>query len=93
MNEVLQVAAMDGEEDLVVRQLLADAYMHGATAVSGRFEPSLLTAMGNNRVHISRSGAWTLMHSRRTEILEALHRGDAFFSRLEAEWWMRFLGG
>ena len=93
VTEVLQVAAMDGEEDRVVRQLLADAYQHGAVAVSGRFEPSLLAAMGHNRVHISRSGGWTLMHSRRPEILEALHRGDAFFSRLEAEWWMRFWGG
>ena len=26
------------------------------------------------------------------ELMAAIHRGDAFLSRLEGEWWLRFLG-
>ena len=36
--------------------------------------------------------AFSLIHSREAESLGALARGDAFFSRLEGEWWMRFIG-
>jgi hypothetical protein len=25
--------------------------------------------------------------------MAAIHSGDAFLSRLEGEWWLRFLGG
>jgi hypothetical protein len=33
-----------------------------------------------------------LVHSRDPEIMAAIHRGEAFLSRLEGEWWLRFLG-
>jgi len=36
---------------------------------------------------------WTLVHSRDADIMAAIHQGDAFLSRLEGEWWLRFLGG
>jgi hypothetical protein len=34
----------------------------------------------------------TLLHVRDQSLLVPLLRGDAFFSRLEGEWWMRFAG-
>jgi hypothetical protein len=33
---------------------------------------------------------WTLIHSQQPELLDAIHRGDAFLTRLEGEWCMRF---
>jgi hypothetical protein len=33
-----------------------------------------------------------LIHSRDPAKLHALVEGDAFFTRLEGEWWMRFSG-
>ena len=35
-------------------------------------------------------GTSTLVHSRHPDVMAAIHRGDAFLSRLEGEWWMRF---
>jgi hypothetical protein len=35
-------------------------------------------------------GYWTLVHSRNPDALEAIYRGDAFLTRLEGEWSMRF---
>lgn len=34
---------------------------------------------------------WTLVHSRDEDILSTIHQGKMFLSRLEGEWWMRFL--
>jgi hypothetical protein len=33
-----------------------------------------------------------MVHSNKPELLHAIHRGDAFLTRLEGEWWMRFIG-
>lgn len=93
VSEVLQVAAAPGKEDQVFGLLLADALQHGATAVQGRFEPSLVEAMTQRQCYFTRSGCWTLMHSQREELLNAMHAGDAFFSRLDAEWWAPFVRG
>jgi hypothetical protein len=37
-------------------------------------------------------GISTLLHARDQSLLVPFLRGDAFFSRLEGEWWMRFGG-
>jgi len=31
-----------------------------------------------------------LLHSENTDVRMAVHRGDAFLSRLEGEWWLQF---
>ena len=35
-------------------------------------------------------GYWTLVHAKQQDVCHALQRGDAFFSRLEGEWCLRF---
>ena len=37
--------------------------------------------------------SWMLVHSRRPEVLDAIHRGTAFLTRMEGEWWISFGGG
>ena len=93
VSEVVQLAAVDGCFDQVLQRLLADAWRHGATAVCGRLDPRHAQELSTRHSWFRREGPWTLVHSRNAEIMAAIHRGDAFLSRLEGEWWLRFQGG
>jgi Acetyltransferase (GNAT) domain len=93
VSEVVQVAAMNGSFDLVLRGLLADAWRLGAAAVRGRLDPRFAREFSDRHCWLRTEGTWTLVHSPHPEILAAIHQGDAFLSRLEGEWWLRFLGG
>ena len=89
-GEVLQVAAGPRHRRQVVDHLLEDAWQQGVTVLSGRLEPSLAQELSENRCLLYRRGYWTLVHSKRPEVSNALQRGDAFFTRLEGEWCLRF---
>jgi hypothetical protein len=93
MSEVVQIAARDGCFDQVLQQLLVDAWKNGATALHGRVEPRFVQELSDRHCLFRREGPWTLIHSRHAEVLAAIHEGDAFLSRLEGEWWLRFQGG
>jgi hypothetical protein len=92
VSEVLQVAALDGSFYRVLQRLLADASRHGATAVHGRLEPRFARELSERHCWMRTDGTWTLVHSRDPEVMQAIHQGEAFLSRLEGEWWLRFLG-
>ena len=93
VGEVVQIAARDGCFDQVLQQLLVDAWKNGAVAVHGRVEPRFMPELSDRHCWLRREGPWTLIHSRNAEILSAMEQGDAFLSRLEGEWWLRFVGG
>ncbi|HET7766823.1 MAG TPA: hypothetical protein VFK92_17190 [Burkholderiales bacterium] len=93
VSEVVQLAARDGFFDRVLQRLLADAGRHGATAVRGRLDPRHVQELSDRHCWFRREGTWTLVHSRDADIAAAIHRGSAFLSRLEGEWWLRFQGG
>lgn len=92
LSEVLQLAAREGAFDCVLQRLLADAWRHGAAAVRGRLEPRFARQLSDRHCWLRMEGPWTLVHSRRAEVIDAIQQGDAFLSRLEGEWWMRFQG-
>ncbi len=92
VSEVVQIAALDGSFDQVLRRLLADAWRHGAAAVRGRLEPRFVQQLSDRHCWLRREGSWTLVHSRHADVTAAIQQGDAFLSRLEGEWWMRFVG-
>lgn len=89
--EVLQLAAREGCFDHVLRGLLADAWREGATAVRGRLDPRYAQELSQRHCWFRWDGTWTLFHARDPEIASALQAGEAFLSRLEGEWWLRFL--
>jgi hypothetical protein len=92
VSEVVQLAACNGSFDPVLQRLLADAWRQGAAAVRGRLDPRYLRELSARHCWLRQEGAWTLAHSRRADVLAAFDQGQAFLSRLEGEWWLRFLG-
>lgn len=91
--EVLQLAAIPAAHAAVLEVLLADAWRHGGAAVRGRLDYLSAADLARARCPLRWEGPATVMHSRRREIIDAVHRGDAFLSRLDGEWWMRFVSG
>ena len=89
---MLQIHAHEDAEREVLDHLFHHAWRRGAAAIEGRMEPRLARMLGQRHCLFHSTRAFALIHSRDAELLGALARGDAFFSRLEGEWWMRFLG-
>lgn len=92
-SEVVQLAARNGSFDRVLQRLLTDAWRHGAAAVRGRLDPRHVQELSARHCWLRTDGTWTLVHSRHADVIGAIQQGDAFLSRLEGEWWLRFLGG
>lgn len=90
--EVLQIMARPGSFDCVLQQLLSDAWRQEATALRGRWDPRHMQSLSDRHCWCRSEGVWTLVHSRHADIVSAFERGDADFSRLDGEWWLRFLG-
>ena len=88
--EVLQIAALPRHQRNVLDHLFDDAWEHGAAMLSGRLDPALAPQLSEQGSLLYRRGFWTLVHSKRPEICHALQRGDAFFTRLEGEWCLRY---
>jgi hypothetical protein len=88
--EVLAIAARRGSLDVVFDHLLDHAWRHDALAVSGRLDPRLLRELRDRGCLLRPGGPSMLIQSKRPDLLESLDRGDAFFTRLEGEWCLRF---
>lgn len=91
VSEAVQVAARDGAFNRVLQRLVLDAWRQGATAVRGRLDPRFAQDISDHHGWLRRDCNWTLVHTRNQELLSAIHQGKLFLSRLEGEWWMRFL--
>ncbi len=89
ISEVVQIAARDGLFGTILDHLLYHAWHRGSVAVSGQLDPLEIQAFWERSCVFHHDGAsWVLVHARRREVLEAIHRGDAFLTRLEGEWWI-----
>ncbi len=84
--QVLQVAAPDGDPDLVLDHLFWHAARGGAAAVQGRLEPALFGSLGGRRCLLSRT-AWALVYCE-DHVMGLLGSAEALLTRLEGEWWM-----
>ena len=90
-SELIQLVARAGAYERVLERLLADAWRHGATSVRGRLDPEHAETLSDRGCWLRWEGPATLVHSRDPEIIDAIRHGDAFLSRLDGEWWMRFV--
>jgi hypothetical protein len=93
VSEVVQVAARNGSFGRVLQRLFADAWRQGAAAVRGRLDPRHVRELSGRHCWLRCDGTWTLVHTRHADVATAIHQGNAFLSRLEGEWWLRFQGG
>ena len=87
--EVLLCVARDGRFDLLLQAVMTDAASLGASVVTGSVNPRQLPAFKNQRAFMM-CNQYTLIHSRRPEVLDAFHRGRARLTPLDGERWTRF---
>ena len=93
MGEVLQIGSKKASVQEVLDHLFYHAWQSGAVALRGRLEPGLMPELLARPGLTHHRRYWTLIHSQQPELLDAIHRGDAFLTRLEGEWCMRFQKG
>lgn len=87
--QVLQSGARHGHGLAVLGELFRDAWEGGAAAVSGGFDPMLVTELSNSHCQFHCPGFGVLVQSRNADLLHAVQQGEGFISRLEGEWWLR----
>lgn len=90
VSEILQIWGRNSQIGSVLDHLFYHARRRGAVAVNGRMEPAFAEALWRRRCLFRLEGPWFLHYSRHPDIRQAIDSGDAFFTRLEGEWWMRF---
>jgi hypothetical protein len=93
MSQVLQLGARRERVGAVLDRLFQHARARGAIAIQGRVEPHMAVGLQGKSCLLINRGTPTLLHAREPALLLPFYRGDAFFSRLDGEWWTRFSGG
>ncbi|HEX7086294.1 MAG TPA: hypothetical protein VF198_08015 [Vicinamibacterales bacterium] len=89
LSQLVLLTARRGRTDEVVRHFLRHAWANGAGAAAGQVDRATWPALAEGGAFIvQRRDGWRLVHSRRPDILEAVHGGDAALTRLESEWWL-----
>ena len=92
IGAVVQIGAKEGCAEEVLDHLSYHAKQRGLVAISGQVDPALFQALSSKDCLFHHDGgSWMLVHSKHPELLQAIHRGDAFLTRLEGEWWISFL--
>jgi hypothetical protein len=71
-----------------VGHLFADADRGGSISLEGRAELELLEPLDGQRVRYRYGPPYSLIQTKRSDVLEALYSGRALLTRLEGEWWM-----
>ena len=92
LSRVLQIMARKDATRPVLEHLFRHAADRGTVALEGRIEPRFTYDMGNMHCFFQSSSELTLLHARDPAIMASLMQGDAFFTRMEGEWWLRFHG-
>jgi hypothetical protein len=84
-STVVQMAASTRAAEAVLQVLLADAWSQGSVVLSGRFDSGFAGPLSAQGCGLGQ-GPWMLVHSRQTDVLDAILSGEAFLSRLDGEW-------
>jgi hypothetical protein len=87
--QVLAAPAKEGKFDLVLQAAVTDAAGQGASVLTGQVQPRQAAAYKGQRCFLM-CNQWTLVHSRRPEVIDAFHRGQVRLTALDGERWTRF---
>ncbi len=85
--EVMLLRAREDSADMVFNQLLDRALDLGVINVEGRIEPRFLQSISDNNCLFKRR-SWAFVQGRDDEVLNAINRGDAMLSAMDAELWL-----
>lgn len=92
VGSVVQFGARPGQGESVLDHLFYHARRQGLIAVAGQVDPALFRDLAARHCIFHHDGGPSLLvHSRNAELLQAIHRGEAFLTRLEGEWWISYL--
>ena len=87
--DVVQIGATELHMKTVFDHLLCDAWNHGAIGLHGRLEIRNAQELSESRCFF-----WgtipLLFYARNTELARLVQQGDAFLSRLDGEWCLKF---
>ena len=87
ISEVLQIGATEKTIEGVLAHLVSHARARGALTLRGRVDPRLMRAFARREFDIMPGVRWTLVHSSRPELLQAIHYGHCFLSPLDGDLW------
>jgi hypothetical protein len=85
-SEVLQLVADPGWAAPVLDSLAYDAWLRGATSLSGVLHSAMLAPLAERRAVFDPSVRWMLVRTQHPAILDAFIRGRSLLSRLDGEW-------
>lgn len=89
VSQVLQIVALEKFAADVLDNLFYSAWKQGSSGIYGPGHPRLLREL--SQCCQLTTGGWMLVHSRDSEVLQAIYQCDAFLSRLEGDYWTRFI--
>ena len=92
VSRVIQLAARQDRVRPTLEHLFQHASDRGAVALEGRMDPRFAEELGRMQCFFRNCGELTLIHSRDPALLAPVLAGNAFLTRLEGEWWLRFHG-
>lgn len=87
--EVAHIAARRAQYRAVLTHLMEDARAQHLHAVRGRLDPRH-SREWTERADLTADGPWMIVHSRRAEVIAAIHHQNCQLSRLDGEWWLNF---
>lgn len=86
--DVVQLAAFPGREGPTFDHLVRHCADNGGTVLRGRLDRRLAPVIAERGLPLTLGRPWTVVRSGRPDITAQLLNGNAFLSRLDAEWWI-----
>lgn len=86
-SQVLQIVAKGQTIDVVLEALFYHAWKNGSVELVGRIDPYFMKKFLEKKCLSMPGQQWMLTYSRNKELINALHSGEAFFTRLEGDLW------
>jgi hypothetical protein len=86
--DVVQLAALPGREGLTFDHLIRHAAGTGGTVLRGRLDRRFALLISERGLPLTLAQPWTVVRSGRADVTAQLLNGNAFLSRMDAEWWI-----
>lgn len=92
IGQVLQIGTKTRTMANILDHLFQDALHMKSAALIGRLDPPFMKELTAKMCLMFHRSNYFVMHSKNSEILNAIQSGDTYMTRLEGEWWTRLQG-